>query len=96
MTGTPIELRTERLILRRWREEDREPFARMNCDPMVMEHFPALLSREDSNAMVDRAEAHLRENCRGFWLSPVGTVEFSPGRQSWVSVERTNSSVRDG
>ena len=38
-------LRTERLILRRPREADREPFARMNADPRVMEFFPATLSR---------------------------------------------------
>ena len=29
-------VRTERLVMRRWREEDREPFAAMNADPEVM------------------------------------------------------------
>ena len=29
------ELRTERLILRRWRDEDREPFAALTADPEV-------------------------------------------------------------
>lgn len=33
------ELRTPRLLLRRWRDEDREPFAALNADPMVMELF---------------------------------------------------------
>ena len=58
MTLGVRELRTERLILRRWRESDRELFARMNRDRAVMEHYPALLSREESDAMVDRIEAH--------------------------------------
>jgi RimJ/RimL family protein N-acetyltransferase len=60
---------TERLILRKWREGDRELFARMNCDPAVMEHFPALLSREESDALVDRAEAHLEQHGFGPWAA---------------------------
>jgi len=55
-------LRTERLILRRWRNADRELFAEMNADPRVMEHFPALLSRAESDALVDWAEAHFEEH----------------------------------
>ena len=41
----PEELRTQRLLLRRWCEADRAPFAAMNADPRVMEHFPKTLSR---------------------------------------------------
>ena len=55
-------LTTDRLGLRRWREADREPFARINADRRVMEFFPKLLSREESNALVDRAEAHFHEH----------------------------------
>jgi RimJ/RimL family protein N-acetyltransferase len=60
---------TERLILRRWRESDREAFARMNADPRVMEFLPALLSREESDRMVDRIEKHFDEH--GFGLCAV-------------------------
>ena len=49
---------TGRLILRRWRPSDREPFARMNADPRVMEHFPAPLSRAESDQLVNRIESH--------------------------------------
>jgi RimJ/RimL family protein N-acetyltransferase len=59
-------LETERLLLRAWREADREPFARMNADPAVMEFFPACLSRVESDHGVDRVENHFRE--RGFGL----------------------------
>lgn len=38
-------IKTDRLILRPWREEDQEPFADLNADPRVMEYFPATLSR---------------------------------------------------
>lgn len=55
---------TERLILRRWRETDREPFAGINADPRVMRFFPAELSRAESDALMDRAEAHFA--ARGF------------------------------
>ena len=32
-------LRSDRLLLRPWRDADREPFAALNVDPVVMEHF---------------------------------------------------------
>jgi RimJ/RimL family protein N-acetyltransferase len=69
MTDGAPKVGTERLILRKWRESDRELFARMNCDPAVMEHFPALLSREESDALVDRAEAHLEQHGFGPWAA---------------------------
>jgi RimJ/RimL family protein N-acetyltransferase len=57
---------TDRLLLRRWRHEDREPFAAMNADPRVMEFYRQRLSREESDAYIDRIEAHF-EN-KGFGL----------------------------
>ena len=47
-------METDRLILRDWRDDDREPFAALNADPEVMEHFPALLTREQSDAVIER------------------------------------------
>lgn len=46
--------RTPRLVLRPWREDDRAPFAALNADPEVMEHFPTPLDRAASDAMIDR------------------------------------------
>ena len=48
---------TDRLILRRWRDADRKPFAAMNADPEVMRYFPSTLTADQSNLMVDRIEA---------------------------------------
>jgi RimJ/RimL family protein N-acetyltransferase len=62
-----IELRTPRLLLRHWRAEDREPFAQLNSDPRVMEHFPALLSRAESDARVERIETHFQMHGFGLW-----------------------------
>jgi RimJ/RimL family protein N-acetyltransferase len=69
--GDRSALRSERLILRRWRPEDREPFAALNADPAVMEHFPATLSREESDALADRIEAELDEVGWGLWAVEV-------------------------
>jgi ribosomal-protein-alanine N-acetyltransferase len=65
------ELRTSRLLLRRWRAADRPPFAAMNADPIVMAHFPAELTREQSDALVDRIEAHFDEHGYGLWAVEV-------------------------
>jgi RimJ/RimL family protein N-acetyltransferase len=69
-----VELRTGRLILRGWRPADREPFAALNADPVAMEHFPARLSREESDAFADRIEAGLRELGWGLWAVEVPGV----------------------
>jgi RimJ/RimL family protein N-acetyltransferase len=60
-------LKTERLVLRRWRYSDREPFAAMNADFEVMEHFPATLTPDESDAMIDRIEARFEECGFGLW-----------------------------
>jgi RimJ/RimL family protein N-acetyltransferase len=49
---------TERLLLRRWKAEDFEPFCAMNADAEVMRHFPSTLTREQTAAGLKRAEAH--------------------------------------
>ena len=68
-TGPVISLETERLLLRRWQPEDRVPFAALNGDPEVMQHFPRPLSRPDSDAMIERIEATF--DAHGFGLFAV-------------------------
>ena len=70
----PPELRTDRLILRRWRETDLDPFARMNADPEVMRHFPSPLTRAQSDAFAARAEKHFEESGFGLWAVEVPGV----------------------
>ena len=60
-------LTTGRLLLRGWRDEDRPPFARLNADPQVMEHFPAPLGRSESDAFVDRMIAAFDRDGFGLW-----------------------------
>lgn len=70
-------LKTKRLILRPWRDEDLEPFAQLNADPRVMEYFPSTLSQEESHQMVRRMQAKLEERGWGWWaVSAPGVSEF--------------------
>jgi RimJ/RimL family protein N-acetyltransferase len=60
-------LRTERLLLRTWREADIAPFAAMNVDPAVMEFFPALRTPDETRGLVDRLTASFAADRMGFW-----------------------------
>jgi len=60
-------LTTERLVLRPWRESDVASFAALNADPAVMEHFPAPLTRSETEAMVGRLTAAMNRDGFGWW-----------------------------
>jgi RimJ/RimL family protein N-acetyltransferase len=74
VTTPPPVLRTERLVLRPWRDDDLEPFAALNADPEVMRFFPGLLDRAASDAMVERITAGLAEDGFGLWAVEVPGV----------------------
>lgn len=69
-----MQLETERLILRRWKHSDREPFAALNADPVVMEHYPSTMTREEADAAIDRFEAHFDAHGWGLWAVEVKTT----------------------
>lgn len=79
------ELTTERLRLRRWCDADRAPFAAVNADPLVMATLGPPLDRAQSDAMIDRIEAHFDE--RGFSLWCVDVLG------SWRSIGFVGLSV---
>jgi RimJ/RimL family protein N-acetyltransferase len=64
-------LTTKRLLLRRWRADDLAPFAEINADPAVMEHFPATLSPAESAALVARIETSFDAHGYGLWAVAV-------------------------
>lgn len=47
---------TERLVLRPWEARDLAPFAALNADAEVMRHFPARLTRAESDGVVLRLD----------------------------------------
>jgi RimJ/RimL family protein N-acetyltransferase len=63
------DIQTDRLLLRGWRESDREPFARINRDPVVMEFFPGPLSAHESSALFDRIDLHFEQHGFGLWAA---------------------------
>jgi ribosomal-protein-alanine N-acetyltransferase len=70
-------LATPRLRLRPWRESDLEPFAALNADPRVMEHFPSPLARGESDAVAGRIMEAMQSQGWGLWaLEVVGGEPF--------------------
>ena len=72
----PGSIRTDRLLLRRWRDEDLVPFAELNSDPEVMTYMPALLDRPESDALATRIREQFDH--RGFGLWAVEVPEVAP------------------
>lgn len=63
----PIEVDTPRLRLRQWRDADLAPFAVLNADPAVMEFFPSVLSRAESDALAARIRGSIAARGWGLW-----------------------------
>lgn len=64
----PVTLHTERLILRPWCPGDRQAFAALCADAKVMEFFPAILTRAESDQMAERLEQHFADHGFGPWV----------------------------
>lgn len=72
-----ITLATARLRLRPWRPEDLPPFAAMNADPRVMEHFPKILTSEESNRQAAGISDHMQKHGFGLWaVEAVDVADF--------------------
>jgi RimJ/RimL family protein N-acetyltransferase len=72
-------VQTARLVMRRWRDDDRAAFAVMNADPVVMRYFPATLGRAASDALIDRIEDLFdrRGSACGRWRWPGPVISSS-------------------
>lgn len=77
MSDGVVERRTERLLLRAFRDEDREPFAALNADPEVMLWLQGPQERARSDAFVDRVARRWDERGWGLWaLERTDTGDF--------------------
>lgn len=63
-----IELHTPRLTLRNWHAADLADFAALNHDEQVMRYFPGRLSRQESDALAGRIQAHIEQHDFGAWV----------------------------
>jgi RimJ/RimL family protein N-acetyltransferase len=66
-----VALRTKRLVLRQWRDDDLEPFAELNADTEVMHHFPSLLTRGESYTLAARERRMITARGLGLWAVEV-------------------------
>ena len=72
-----LNLTTDRLRLRPWRDSDFAAFAALNADPRVMEYFPNTLSRDESDAKCVRIKQHFDRRGFGMWaVEAVGVADF--------------------
>jgi RimJ/RimL family protein N-acetyltransferase len=69
MNAVPLVIMTPRLRLRPFRRGDTEAFSAMNPDPKVMEFFPNVLSREESEGALLRIRDGFQR--RGFGVYAV-------------------------
>ena len=60
-------LTSPRLTLRHWRAADLAPFAALNADPVTMQFLSRCLSRAESDAFAQRAQAELAQRGWGLW-----------------------------
>lgn len=65
----PVFLTGRRVQLRQWTEADDAPFAALNADPVAMEFFPSLLTREQSDAMAKRIADSITARGWGLWAA---------------------------
>ena len=61
------EIETRRLLLRQWREEDLEPYARICDDPEVMRHMSGPRTRERCRKQLGWFARHWEEHGFGLW-----------------------------
>jgi RimJ/RimL family protein N-acetyltransferase len=83
-------IKTERLLLRPWKEDDLASFAKLNADPRVMEQFPSIFTREESDQLMYNSSLHIEKYGYGKWaVILIETNEFI-GR---IGLENTDFSA---
>lgn len=83
-----MQITTDRLVLRPWRESDRAPLAAMHADVEVMADYGRPLDRSESDAKLDRYQGAIETLGFGRWalqdrtgalLGYVGVMPIFPG-----------------
>lgn len=79
----PDSITTDRLLLRRWRDSDRQSFQALNADPRVMEFFPAPLTSEETDAVIVRIQNHFGRHGFGLFAAELRASQTFIG---WVGL----------
>lgn len=72
--AAPLELRSQRTLLRRWTDADAPPWVAMNTDPQVRRHFERTSTEAEALAELQRMRANLERRGWGMWALEI------PGR----------------
>ncbi|WP_337266950.1 GNAT family N-acetyltransferase [Oryzifoliimicrobium ureilyticus] len=78
---------TERLVLRNWRDADRDLFHEINWDPEVMEFFPKRRSRVEADTLLDEVILGIEKTGLGFYALALGDTDETLG---FCGLARTN------
>lgn len=71
------ELKTDRLRLRQWQDQDSIAFAKMNADPRVMAHYPKPYTRSESDSLMARFRDAIESDSFAPWaVERLDSVEF--------------------
>lgn len=71
------QLRTERLLLRGWRESDIAPYTAMGLDKDVMAYFPSTLTPEETRAHIADLQERFRKWGFGYWAVETPDAPFA-------------------
>ncbi|MTI32338.1 GNAT family N-acetyltransferase [Xanthovirga aplysinae] len=63
--------KSERLGFRNWSKDDLTTFAEMNADPEVMEHFPKVLTRGETEEYIQRLQKHFEEKGYSYFATEI-------------------------
>jgi len=74
MVSSIIETETKRLLLRQWRETDLDYFAEINSSKKVMEFYPSILSRQQSDDFAQNIQQRISDSGWGFWAIEIPQV----------------------
>ncbi len=76
--ASPVELHTQRCVLRQWRDDDFAPWAEMNADREVRRYFPSVLDAEQAAAEAGRCRDAIAQRGWGMWALEIpGEFRFA-------------------
>ena len=97
MTDVPV-IRTERLTLRGWTDDDRSAYAAINADPVVMATLGPLMSRAESDGHIDHVMTKWAERGYGLWCVDLDgeCIGFTGLNAPWFETDFTRAASDAG
>lgn len=77
--ASPVEIRTQRVLLRQWKDSDLDRWAAMNADAEVRKYFPKLLDRAEADDEASRIRGNIAQRGWGMWAIEIPGVHAFAG-----------------